>query len=120
MNRTPMDLSGKNAVITGAATGIGRETARLFARQGARVVIADINEEGGREAVQLIADDGGDALFLRTDILREEQMAELMERSASELGGIDVIFNNAGIQLSGDVTEFYVSDWDLLLSGIPR
>jgi NAD(P)-dependent dehydrogenase (short-subunit alcohol dehydrogenase family) len=115
-----MQLQGKVAIITGAATGIGRATALLFAREGASVVVADINEDDAERTVADIKGEGADARFVRTDVSEAEDVRALMERTAEEMGGIDVIVNNAGAQRSGAVTEFEESEWDLLMHINPR
>ena len=115
-----MQLQDKVAIITGAATGIGRATALLFAKEGASVVVADINEDDAQRTVADIEDKGGSARFVQTDVSEAEGVQALMERSAEEMGGIDVIVNNAGAQRSGAVTEFEESEWDLLMRVNPR
>ncbi len=115
-----MQLEGKVAIITGAATGIGRATAVLFAREGASVVVADINEDDAQRTVADIKDEGGSARFVQTDVSEAEDVRTLMEKAAEEIGGIDVIVNNAGAQRSGAVTEFEESEWDLLMRVNPR
>ena len=115
-----MQLQDKVAIITGAATGIGRATALLFAREGASVVVADINEDDAQRTVADIEDEGGSARFVQIDVSEAEDMRTLMERAAEEMGGIDVIVNNAGAQRSGAVTEFEESEWDLLMRVNPR
>jgi NAD(P)-dependent dehydrogenase (short-subunit alcohol dehydrogenase family) len=114
-----MRLEGKLAVITGAATGIGQATARLFVNEGARVVIADINETDGRRTVDELGA-GAAASFLRVDVSRVAEMEALMNDAADAMGGIDVIVNNAGVQRSGAVTEFDESDWDALMRVNPK
>jgi NAD(P)-dependent dehydrogenase (short-subunit alcohol dehydrogenase family) len=115
-----MQLEGKRAIITGAATGIGATTARMFAQEGARVVVADINDElGGRTAAE-IRDGGGEAHFIRTDVTRESDVEALVNDGAEALGGLDVLFNNAGAQRSGPITEFAQDQWDLLMAVNPR
>ncbi|MFD1212131.1 SDR family NAD(P)-dependent oxidoreductase [Arthrobacter sp. GCM10027362] len=115
-----MQLEGKRAIITGAATGIGAVTAQMFAREGAKVVVADINEETGQRTVSEIRNNGGDAHFLRTDVTRESEVEALIRQGAEVLGGLDVLFNNAGAQRSGLVTEFEQAQWDLLMAVNPR
>jgi NAD(P)-dependent dehydrogenase (short-subunit alcohol dehydrogenase family) len=115
-----MQLQGKVAIITGAATGIGRATALLFGREGASVVVADINEDNAQSTVADIEDKGGSARFVQADVSEAEDVQALMERVAEEMGGIDVIVNNAGAQRSGAVTEFEESEWDLLMRVNPR
>jgi dihydroanticapsin dehydrogenase len=115
-----MQLEGKVAIITGAATGIGRATALLFAGEGASVVIADVNEDDAQRTVANIEDEGGSARFVQADVSEAEDVQALMERAAEEMGGIDVIVNNAGAQRSGVVTEFEESEWDLLMRVNPR
>ena len=115
-----MQLKGKLTVITGAATGIGRATAQLFAQEGAQVVIADLNEEDAQETVDNINSENSRAWFVRTDVSHAEDMEALMKSAAELMGGIDVIFNNAGAQRSGAVTDFDESEWDLLMDINPK
>jgi NAD(P)-dependent dehydrogenase (short-subunit alcohol dehydrogenase family) len=115
-----MQLSGKLAVITGAATGIGRATALLFAHEGAMVVIGDINEAGGRQAAADIEAAGGRTSFVGCDVTEAASVAALMRSAAETMGGIDIIVNNAGAQRSGRVTEFAEEEWDLLMRVNPR
>jgi NAD(P)-dependent dehydrogenase (short-subunit alcohol dehydrogenase family) len=114
-----MQLEGKLAVITGAATGIGRATARLFVDGGARVVIADINETDGRRIVDELGADKA-AWFVRADVASAADVEGLMNGAADAMGGIDVIVNNAGVQRSGAVTDFEESDWDDLMRVNPK
>jgi NAD(P)-dependent dehydrogenase (short-subunit alcohol dehydrogenase family) len=115
-----MQLEGKRAIITGAATGIGAVTAQMFAREGAAVVVADINEESGQRAVTEIRDQGGKAHFIRTDVTNENEVQALIRQGAEALGGLDILFNNAGAQRSGPITEFEQTQWDLLMAVNPR
>jgi NAD(P)-dependent dehydrogenase (short-subunit alcohol dehydrogenase family) len=115
-----MQLEGKVAIVTGAATNIGRETALLFAREGARVIVADLNEQDAQSTVADIGDANGEARFVRTDVSEAEDMRTLMEAAAEKLGGIDIIVNNAGAQRSGAITDFDESEWDLLMRVNPR
>ena len=92
-----MWLEGKIAVVTGAASGIGRATARLFAQEGASVVLADVDARGEAVAEE-IRRAGGKALFRRTDVSVEEEVARLVETAEREFGGLDTLFNNAGIE----------------------
>jgi len=92
-----MRLSGKVAIVTGAASGIGLSTARLFAREGASVALSDMDVEGGEAAVRELREAGGKALFVRCDVSQEAQIQAMMERTAAEFGLPTVLFNNAGI-----------------------
>jgi len=90
-------LDGKSIIVTGAASGIGRASAGLFARNGALVMAADVNEPGGREAVAEITAAGGHAKFIRTDISREADVRALVDGTIAAYGRLDGAFNNAGI-----------------------
>jgi NAD(P)-dependent dehydrogenase (short-subunit alcohol dehydrogenase family) len=115
-----MHLEGKLAVVTGAATGIGQVTALMFAREGAQVIVADTNEDDARKTVAHIEGENGKARFIRTDVSSAEDMQALMEAAAEQMGGIDVIVNNAGAQRSGAITDFDESEWDLLMRVNPK
>ncbi|ALR22524.1 SDR family NAD(P)-dependent oxidoreductase [Sphingobium baderi] len=91
MNR----LQGKTAVITGAGSGIGRATALLFAKQGAAVVIADLNGEAAKAVAKEIVEAGGRSLALTIDVGEEEQLGDMIQRTVDEYGTIDILFNNA-------------------------
>nr|WP_273841703.1 SDR family oxidoreductase [Rubrobacter calidifluminis] len=92
-----MMLEGKVAVITGAGSGIGRATARKFAAEGAKVVVAELDEERGEAAARDVRESGGEALFVRTDVSEFDQVEAAVERAVEEYGTLDVMFNNAGI-----------------------
>jgi dihydroanticapsin dehydrogenase len=115
-----MQLAGRLAVITGAATGIGRATARLFAREGAALVIGDINSEGGRQTAADIEAAGGRAWFTDCNVTEATAVENMMRFAAETMGGIDIVVNNAGAQRSGQVTEFSEEEWDLLMRVNPR
>lgn len=112
-------LAGKRVVLTGAAANIGRATALLFAREGARLVLGDVDERA-RETAEEAAAAGGEASFVRTDVSVAGEVERLLDEAAGRLGGVDVIVNNAGIQRSGAVTDFAESDWDALMAVNPR
>lgn len=91
------DFTGKIVLVTGAASGMGQATAIAFARQGARVMVADVNEAGGAETVARIAAAGGTAAFQRTNVSNPEQVAALVEATVATFGRLDVAMNNAAI-----------------------
>lgn len=92
------DLKGKVALVTGAGGGIGRASAVAYARAGARVVIGNRNEQAGRETVDLIKKAGGQAVFQKTDVTREADCKALVELAVTTYGGLDIAFNNAGVE----------------------
>ncbi len=105
-----MRFSGKTVVVTGAASGIGAESARLFAREGAIVYAADIDAKGG---AALAAEGAGDIRFVATDVCQVDAIEALMDRAAGETGGIDVLFNNAGAGgARAKIHEIEPADWD--------
>jgi NAD(P)-dependent dehydrogenase (short-subunit alcohol dehydrogenase family) len=95
-------FAGKVALVTGAGGGIGRATALAFAREGARVVVADLPGTAGAETVALIGEAGGEASFIPVDVADEASVAMLVKESVSAFGALDVAFNNAGINLEAD------------------
>lgn len=110
-----MRLEGKRALLVGSATGIGRMTAQMFAREGAAVVIGDMNESGAKETVSLIEGEGGRASFIPVDVRDEDQVQHLVNAAAERLGGLNILVNNAGVQRSGLVDDVDASTWDLVL-----
>jgi len=113
-------MVGKRVMMTGGAANIGRATALLLARHGARLVIGDVDEAGVAGTLAEIAAEGGDASFVRTDVTDEAAVEELVATAAERLGGLDAGFFNAGLQRSGSVTDFAASEWDALFSVNPR
>lgn len=106
-------LSGKVAVITGAASGMGLAASILFAREGANVVLADLNASGGEAAAKSASESGNRCVFQRTDVSSEADVAALVKRALDEFGRLDVMFNNAGIGGAvGPLEDILVDDWD--------
>jgi len=91
-------MSGKVALVTGAASGIGRGTAQLFAQKGAKVTVADIQVENGEETVELIRKEGGDAIFVKTDVSKTEDVAAMVAKTVEKFGRLDYAFNCAGVE----------------------
>lgn len=92
------DLEGKVGLITGAGSGIGRETALRFAREGARVVVSDINEGAGAETVARVKAAGGEAVFIRCNVARGPEVEALVAGAVQAFGRLDCAFNNAGVE----------------------
>ena len=90
-----MRLQGRVAIITGAASGIGRATAHRFGREGAAVVIADINQAGGLACAEEIVNAGGQASFVETDVSREADLRDMIDTAVQRYGGLDILHNNA-------------------------
>ena len=109
-------LRGKNALITGAGSGIGRSSAILFAEEGARVAVVDLREDGGNETARMIKQVGGDAVFVQADVSEEKQIERMVEAGESTFGRIDILFNNAGDNLRKSATELASEEWDRLLT----
>jgi len=109
-------LSGKRALITGGASGIGRATAFLFAREGAAVSVVDLDEAGGQAVAQMIVDDGGQAIFVGCDVSRAADCQRAVQQTVSELGGLDILFNNAGIIRRATVLETTEAEWDRVMA----
>ncbi len=90
-------FEGKVALVTGGGSGIGRATALAFAREGARVAVADIVPDGGKETVGQIEKAGGEALFIQTDVSKAAQVEAMVAKTVETFGGLDIAFNNAGV-----------------------
>lgn len=109
-------LKGKVALITGAGRGIGRATAILFARNGAKVVVADIDSKEGEETVDLIKAAGGEATFVKVDVSKATDAERVVKATIEKYGKLDILFNNAGIELESRVEDMSESDWDRLIN----
>lgn len=112
-----MRLQGKVAIITGAGGGQGLAAARIFAREGAKVVVAEWDQELGEAAATELRRAGHDALFVKTDVSREEDVASMVEQTVARHGRIDVLFNNAGVGYGagfklGSILETPLADWN--------
>jgi NAD(P)-dependent dehydrogenase (short-subunit alcohol dehydrogenase family) len=112
---TGNSLIGKVALITGAASGIGRSAALLFAHEGATVVVTDINQ-AGRAVAEEIVRNGGHAIFEHADVTHAADCQRVVERALQAFGGIRVLFNNAGIMRRASVVELSEEDWDRVMA----
>jgi NAD(P)-dependent dehydrogenase (short-subunit alcohol dehydrogenase family) len=117
-NFTGMRLQNKTALITGGSSGIGRETAILFAREGAKIVVADVNDESGLETVSSIREEGLEAAYFHADVSKAKDCEDMIAFTESTYGHLHILFNNAGIMHSNDddavTTEEAV--WDLTMN----
>ena len=113
-----MRLEGKVVVITGAGSGMGRVAAQMFAAEGAKVVVAEFDDNGGAETVRLVADAGGEASFTKTDVSREEDARAMIAAAVDRYGRLDVLYNNAGVMPEADhsVTDTDVAVWDHVMA----
>ena len=113
--RGTVRLKNKVAIVTGAASGIGEVTALLFAQEGARVVVADINVEKGRGVVHRIKEEGGEGIFIQTDVSNEAQVKQMVDTVVKTYGTVDVLFNNAGVSVSKEIHETTEDEWNLII-----
>ncbi len=106
-------LQGKIALVTGAASGIGRTAALMFAREGAKVVVSDIVVEGGNETVKMVKEAGGEAIFIKADVSLARDVQALIQKIVETYGRLDCAFNNAGIEAPmGHLIDFSEEDFD--------
>lgn len=111
-----MKLKGKTAIVTGAASGIGKEIAMVYAREGAKVAIADLNESAAKAAAKEISDRGGEAIAVAMDVTSEAAVKAGTAAVVSAFGGIDILVSNAGIQIVHPFEEFPFDEWKKLLA----
>lgn len=113
-----MRLKDKTAIITGGSSGIGKETCLLFAKEGANVVVADLNENGGKEVVNEIIKQGGKAVFCKVDVSSDDDCQAMVQCAEKEFGALHVLFNNAGIMHSddGDSQSTHLDVWDITMN----
>ncbi|MEH7483171.1 glucose 1-dehydrogenase [Neobacillus drentensis] len=104
-------LENKVSLITGAASGIGKAIAQLFAKEGSKIVVADMNEAGGQETVDEIKAKGGQALFIKLDVTKEEEWTQAMNTVRTAFGKLDVLINNAGMGFLGNIEELTYEEW---------
>jgi 3-hydroxybutyrate dehydrogenase len=111
-----MQLKDKVAFITGSASGIGKEIAVMFAQEGAKVVIADLNKEAADATANELKATGAQAIGVGVDVTSEDQVNAAVEEAAGAFGGIDILISNAGIQIVHPVEEFSFADWKKMLA----
>jgi NAD(P)-dependent dehydrogenase (short-subunit alcohol dehydrogenase family) len=110
------ELHGKIAIVTGGTSGIGRDAAFLFAKAGAKVVVAGRREIEGKETVELVHAAGGDALFVKTDVSRAADVDALVQKTVEKFGRLDIAFNNAGVEETFvPITEQSEENWDRII-----
>ena len=111
-----MKLIGKKAIITGGASGMGKATAELFAKEGARVAILDVDEKEGNKTIELIKQNGGEGIFLKTDVSNSKEIDESIEEILKNFGEIDILFNHAGTIIVKPLHESTEEDYDYLMN----
>src|SRR5579885_3676373 len=108
-----MRLANKVAIITGSAGGMGQAAAWLFAREGASVVVTDVQAEAGEETARRIRDEGGNAIFVKADVANEDQVKGMVSAAIEAYGRVDVLYNNAGIPGNdGSIIDISEELWD--------
>lgn len=110
-----MRLNNKVAIITGAGSGIGAATAVMFGKEGARVVVADIEQKKGMDTVDLIRSENGEAIFIHVDVSRADSIEKMVKSTIETYGKLDILVNNVGIYLQANVVDTSEKDWDRIL-----
>jgi NAD(P)-dependent dehydrogenase (short-subunit alcohol dehydrogenase family) len=111
-----MKLKGKVAIITGSATGIGQATAKLFAKEGAKVVVADINDREGNETVKAIKETGGDAIYVHTNVIELIELEKMIKTAKDTYGRLDIFYHNAGVAGPGNLENTNEKDYDISMA----
>jgi NAD(P)-dependent dehydrogenase (short-subunit alcohol dehydrogenase family) len=112
-----MQFKGKTAIVTGAASGIGKSTAELYAREGANVVLSDIDEKKGTEAVEAVNKNGGNAIFIKADVASHDDCKALVEQTIKHFGRLDYACNNAGIGgEQNPVADYSIENWNKVIA----
>jgi NAD(P)-dependent dehydrogenase (short-subunit alcohol dehydrogenase family) len=113
---TPGLLAGRVALITGGASGQGRAASVLFARHGARVVVADIDDEGAGETIELVDIEGSSGFAVQADISQRADCDAMVAATIGQFGGLDILYNNAAVQMSGRLVDTTEEQWDLTIA----
>ena len=111
-----MRLENKIAIVTGAGSGIGRGIALTFAKEGAKITVADYAEEGGKATVEEIIKMGGEAIFVKADVSKAEEVKNIFDETLKRFGRVDILVNNAGIFRTGNFHEMAEKDWDAIIN----
>lgn len=111
-----MRLKQKVAIITGTASGIGRGAALVLAKEGAKIVGADIDDEGGSSTAQMIRQNGGESIFVKTDVTQSDEVKALVGQAVQTYGGVDVLFSNVGVVVGNSVTNVSEEEWDFVMA----
>ena len=113
----PEGLDGKVALVTGGGSGIGRASSLAYARDGAKVVIVDVNVEGGEETAQLVKEAGGEAILVHADVSKSAYAQSMVDRAVEVYGRLDCAFNNAGVsgRSRGSMADYSEEDWDRVI-----
>jgi NAD(P)-dependent dehydrogenase (short-subunit alcohol dehydrogenase family) len=111
-----MRLKNKVAVVTGTASGIGRGTAMLFAREGAMVAGGDIDAEGGNLTAEEIRGAGGECVFVKTDVTRADEVKSLVASAVRTYGGVDILFSNVGVVIGNALVDVSEDEWDQVMN----
>ena len=107
-----MKLKDKVAIVTGSTSGMGRATAELFAREGAKVVVTGRNEERAKEVVDGIKNEGNEAIYVIADMLKLEDVKNIFDRTMEEYGTVDILYNNAGMLSTTALTDVTIEEWE--------
>src|SRR6266508_866385 len=114
--RNPMRLAGKVALISGGARGMGAVEGRLFAKEGAKVVLGDVRDSEGKKVEEEVRAGGGEAVYVRLDVTSEADWATAVETTLDRFGKLDVLVNNAGVSGRGPIETTTLEDWNLVMN----